>query len=158
TTNANSLLIGNGKIHGTVRTPPGGTQGVTATIGSNGSVGDNAWVSSTNGFEAGHFQDDFTMAEFPDVLLPNVTWLTPLGGLAPEGLIYDNLLTSGNYKVGNLTGSVYVGQTNVVLYVTNSINIGGGGGGSGHAPPEIYIRPGASLTLYMGGATASIAG
>src|SRR5215472_4384352 len=38
TTNAGSITIGNGKIDGNVRTPPGGIQGVTATVGSNGSV------------------------------------------------------------------------------------------------------------------------
>src|SRR5262245_30249075 len=59
TTNANSIAIGNGKLHGTVRTPPGGVQGVTATIGSNGSVGDSTWVDGgSTGFETGHFQDD----------------------------------------------------------------------------------------------------
>jgi hypothetical protein len=162
TTNANSLMIGNGKIQGTVRTPPGGVQGVTATIGSNGSVGDAGFVGGgSTGFQTGHFQDDFTMADFPDATLPNVgAWFTPIGGAAPDGLIYDNLLPSGNYQVSDLTGSVYVGQTNVVLYVTSSINIGSGGGATkkGYAPAEIHIAAGGSLTLYMAGATASING
>jgi hypothetical protein len=62
--------------------------------------------------------------------------------------------------VSDLTGSVYVGQTNVVLYVTTSINIGSGGGATkkGYAPAEIHIAAGSSLTLYMAGATASING
>jgi len=160
TTNANSIAIGNGKLHGTVRTPPGGVQGVTATIGAGGSVGDTAWVDGgKTGFETGHFQDDFAMSEFPDVVLPNVSsWLPPMSGMAPDGLIYDNLLISGNYKIANLTGSVYVGKSNVVLYVTSSINVSGGTPKKGYAPPEIYIAPGASLTLYMGGATTAISG
>jgi hypothetical protein len=160
TTNANSIVIGNGKVKGTVRTPPGGTQGVTATIGANGSVGDSAWVTSTNGFESGHFQDNFTLGDFPDAVLPNVSaWFTPAGGTAPDGLYYDKLLPSGNYQVSDLTGSVYVGQSNVVLYVTSSINIGSGGGGGGNnAPPQIHIAPGASLTIYMAGDTTTIAG
>ncbi len=166
TTNANSIMIGNGKIDGNVRTPPGGIQGVTATIGSNGSVGDTAWVTSQSGFEAGHFQDNFTLTEFPDAVLPTVTWygMSGKGTVAPDGLYYDYVLTTGNYSIVNLSGSVYVGQSNVVIYVTSSINIGSGGGGTknGYAPPEIHIDnkydPNASLTLYMGGATASISG
>src|SRR5262249_57887506 len=70
-------------------------------------------------------------------------------------------LTSGNYQIANLTGSVYVGQSNTVLYVTSSINIGSGGGGGGNknaAPPQIHIAPGGSLTIYMAGATTTIAG
>jgi hypothetical protein len=162
TTNANSIVIGNGKLQGKVRTPPGGTAGVTATIGSNGSVGDSAWVDGgSTGFQSGYFEDNFTTSDFPDATLPNVgAWFPPLGGIAPDGLIYDNLLASGNYQVANLTGSVYVGQSNTVLYVTSSISIGAGGGGTkkGFAPPQIHIAPGASLTIYMAGATTTISG
>ena len=159
-TNANSLMIGNGKIDGTVRTPPGGVQGVTATVGANGSVGDNTWINSSKGFEAGHFEDNFLMPEFVDATLPNVpVWFTPLNGTAPDGLKYDYLLPGGNYQVADLSGSVYVGGANTVLYVNNSINISSSGSvKKGSAPPEIHIAPGASLTLYMGGATASING
>ena len=158
TTNANSIIIGNAKLNGSVRTPPGGIQGVTATIQS-GAVGDSTWITSNTGFQSGHFQDNFTLSDFPDATLPNVSvWYLPSTGTAPDGLIYDQLLTSGNYKVANLTGSVYVGQTNTVLYVTGSLNISGGGGGAGYAPPQIHIAPGASLTIYMGGDTATISG
>jgi len=161
TTNANSIVIGNGKIQGSVRTPPGGIQGVTATIGSNGKVGDSAWITSSNtGFESGHFRDDFTLPDFPDATLPNVTFLPPVlgGGTAPDGLHYDNLLPGGNYTLSSLSGSVYVGATNTVLYVTGSISISGTGGNPRNAPQEIHIGPGASLTLYMAGATTTISG
>jgi len=162
TTNANSLVIGNGNIQGTVHTPPGGVQGVTATVGSSGSVGDAAWITAKNtGFESGHFKDDFTMSDFPDATLPNINaWLPPMGGTAPDGLNYNNLLPGGNYQVADLSGSVYVGATNTVLYVTGSISIGSGGGSikKGDAPPEIHIGPGASLTIYMAGATTTISG
>jgi len=162
TTNANSIALGNGKVKGTIRTPPGGTQGGTATIGANGSVGDAAWVNSggTN-FQTGHFQDNFTGSDFPDATLPNVSaWFTPSGGTAPDGLTYDNLLPSGNYQVADLTGSVYVGQPNTVLYVSSSISIGTSGGNpkKGVAPPEIHIAPGGSLTIYMGGASTTVSG
>ena len=161
TTNANSIAVGNGKIQGTVRTPPGGVQGVTATIGSNGAVGDSGWLSGgSTGFESGHFKDDFTLPEFPDATLPNVTFLPPMGGPAPDGLTYSYLLPGGNWTVANLSGSVYVSATNTVLYVTGSISVGSSGGSTkkGFAPPEIHIAPGASLTIYMAGATTTISG
>src|SRR6185503_5824011 len=44
-------------------------------------------------------------------------------------------------------------------YVTSSINISGGGSGNqNNAPPQIHIAPGASLTIYMAGASTTIAG
>ncbi len=145
-TNANSVVVGNGKVKGLVRTPPGGTLGVTVTVGSNGSIGG--------------FADNFTLPEFPSATLPNVaSWLPPMSGKAPDGLMYDNLLGGfQNYVIANLTGSVYVGATNTVLYVTSGISIGSGGNKKGYAPPQIHIAPGASLTIYMAGATASIGG
>ena len=47
-----------------------------------------------------------------------------------------------------------------VLYVTDTISIGSGGGKSKNekAPPQIHIAPGASLTIYMAGATTTIGG
>src|SRR5262249_29555119 len=57
-------------------------------------------------------------------------------------------------QVANLTGSVYVGQTNTVLYVTGSISIGSGGGGEKrYAPPENHIAPRGSPKGYLAGAT-----
>jgi hypothetical protein len=160
-TNANSVIIGNGKLDGNVRTPVGGIQGVTATIGANGSVGDNAWLTGgKTGFESGHFQANFNLSDFPDATLPNVSaWFTPLSGTAPDGLKYDYLLPGGNYQVADLSGSVYVGGANTVLYVTSSMSISGSGAvKKGSAPPEIHIGPGASLTVYMGGASTTISG
>ncbi len=159
-TNASSVMVGNGKIKGNVRTPPGGIQGVTATIGSQGAVGDATWVTTSTGFQDGHFQDNFTLSDFPDATLPNVSpWYSPMPGQAPDGLYYDNLLPGGNYQISSLSGSVYVGATNTILYVTGSISIGSGGSvKKGFAGPQIHIGAGASLTIYMAGATASIGG
>jgi hypothetical protein len=69
-------------------------------------------------------------------------------------------LPGGNYEVANLSGSVYVGAPNTVLYVTSSMSVGSSGGSTkkGYAPPEIHIGPGASLTLYMAGASTTIGG
>ena len=67
-------------------------------------------------------------------------------------------MPGGNYTLSSLSGSVYVGATNTVLYVTGSISISGSGGNPRNAPQEIHIGPGASLTLYMAGATTTISG
>jgi len=161
TTNANSIAIGNGKIKGTAHTPPGGIQGVTATIGSNGKVGDAAWLAgSTPGFQAGHFKDDFTLSDFPDATVPPATWFAPLiNQTAPDGLIYSYMLgNNSTYSMANLDGALYVSATNTVLYVTSSISISGGAGNKKNAPPQIHIGPGASLTVYMAGATTTISG
>src|SRR5213593_3152202 len=161
TTNANSIAIGNGKINGTVHTPPGGIQGVTATIGSNGKVGDAAWLAgSTPGFQADHFKDDFTLSDFPDATVPPATWFAPLvNQTAPDGLIYSYMLgNNSTYSMANLDGALYVSATNTVLYVTSSISLSGGSGNKKNAPPQIHIGPGASLTVYMAGATTTISG
>ena len=63
---------------------------------------------------------------------------------------------SSNYKLPSVNGSIYVSKPNTVLYVTGNVSIGTGGGGN--APPQIYIAPGASLTLYVAGSTTSISG
>lgn len=157
TTNANAVQIGNGKIQGTVHTPPGGVQGVTATVGANGSVGDASWVAGSTGFETGHFKPDFNLPDFPDATLPNVTWLPPMSGTAANGLKYDALLPGGNFTISDLTGSIYVSGTNTVLYVTGKIDVSGNAK-NGYGPIGIDIAPGASLTLYMGGATTTISG
>ena len=83
----------------------------------------------------------------------------PSSGQAPDGLNYDNLLAGQTaYQVSTLSGSVYVGQANTILYVTDSISIGSGGNKKGWAPPQIHIGPGASVAIYMAGASASIGG
>ncbi len=165
-TNASSVTVGNGKINGTVHTPLGGTYGTTsdktATIGANGKVGDTAWVNgSTPGFETGHFKDDFTLSDFPDATLPNPpAWYTPIGGTDPQGYTYTYALGSlGSYQVvGDFnSGSVYVQYPNTVLYVTGNLSISGTKQGN-KTSPAIHIAPGASLTIYVGGASTTIAG
>ncbi len=184
TTNAQSIRIGNGNINGSVHTPPGGTSGTTsdktATIGASGKVGDTTWLAgSTSGFQTGHFKDDFALSDFPDVTLPNVTFYSPGTGtpvLAPDSLMYDYVLgNSGSYEIGtpatpaNLSGSVYVGYPNTILYVTGNVSISGNSGTAtttnsvtkkgvttvtinyGTAASQIHIADGASLMLYVGG-------
>ena len=60
----NTLSIGNANISGHVATGPGGS----VSIGSNGKVGDKAWMedSSKTGIQPGHSRDDMNVS-FPNV-------------------------------------------------------------------------------------------
>jgi len=148
----NSLSVGNARIKGTVRTGALGT----VAIGPNGTVGDTAWVDTGNtGIETGHAYDDFNVS-FPPVKLPATaaTWLPPVSYSGPQigGVSYAYVLNGGDYKLSQLGGPVYItGPTR--LYVTDRINLTG-------SKDQIRIASTnkASLLLYMGGATASIAG
>ena len=144
-----SLNSGNAKIKGEVATGPGGS----VEIGSLGSVGDSAWVESgTKGIQPGWSKDDMTV-QFPDVEVP-WTDSSPIGGTVGEQH-YSMVLSSGmeqkKYKASSVSGSIYVREnSNVLLYVTDSLNIKG--------EDSIYIAPGASLTLVVGASKASIGG
>jgi hypothetical protein len=118
-------------------------------IGSNGSVGSKAWVESgKTGIEPGYTSDDMNI-EFPDVPVPfTAGYTTPIGGLV-NGVLYDYVLTSGNYKLSSLSGKVLVtGQAN--LLVTDSVSFSGN--------DKIQIAPGATLKLFVSAPSASIGG
>lgn len=145
---ANLLNVGNGKIKGKVRTGPDGQ----VIVGANGSVGDMNWVNSGKiGIQAGHFADDVNM-DIPPVVLPNVNWTPPIAGnYNVSGTTYKYVLDGKNpWKLTSLDGGLYVGSGKNVLYVSDKIKIGSG--------MQIRVAAGASLTIYMGGANASISG
>jgi hypothetical protein len=154
-TNAGAIGIANGTVKGSVHTGPGGVQDVTATIGSWGSIGDSTWVSGGKaGWEPGHFADDET-ATLDDVTLPaGLAWApAKLGNFKVPGLkgsFQYSLDNSSPWLITDLNGSIYVGATNVVLYVSSSFKIPSQG--------QIYIAPNASLTIYVGAATADVGG
>jgi hypothetical protein len=139
----NSLSSGNANIFGHVSTGPGGT----VQIGNNGAIGNIAWQSSgTNGIQSGYFTDDMNVA-FPDVKMPYT------GGFAPSsssGYQYA-ISSSGDYHITSLTGSLIV-RSNVQarLIVDTDISLTG--------QDKIIIEAGATLNLYMAGATAKIGG
>jgi hypothetical protein len=111
-----------------------------------------AWVNSgQQGIEADHFADDVNV-EISPVTLPNTTWTPPIAGIYPVGGVnYKYYLDAKNqWKITSLDGSVYVESGNVVLYVSDKIKIGSG--------MQIHIASGAKLTIYMGGASATIGG
>jgi len=140
-----SLNVWNAKIKGRVSTGPGGT----VEIGPNGSVGDMAWVNGgTKGIESGRGADDMNVY-FPDVTAPYTS-----GGTIPSsgnvgGTNYDYVLGSGNYQLANLNNKMLV-QGNATLLVTDGINLTGN--------DYILLAPGATLTMYVSAASASLAG
>jgi len=164
---SNAINIGDSKIYGSVITPPGGTIAYDTKNNAGYSVGDSNYVGSgTVGIQAGHnVQTTSYNNSISDVTLPNVLWAptTPLTGQAAKLTINGTqyafgyqFTTGGNYSIGttlspsDLGSSVYVSAPNVQLYVTGNVNLGSG--------TEIYIAPGASLSIYVAGSSASIGG
>ena len=145
-----SLNIGNANLKGKAKTGPGGT----IAIGPNGSVGDRAWVEGGNkGIKPGWSANDFNVY-FPDVTLPSATWYSPPAGATINGVTYDHVfLTSGNYKVLDFD-KIYIGtNANVRIWLyANDFKMSGN-------DAVIRIAPtGASLKIYMTGASFSMAG
>jgi hypothetical protein len=142
-----ALDVGDADIKGHVVTLPSETINVTA----GGSVGDEAWVDAgTSGIEPGWSSADANMG-IDDVQEPfSGGYYTPTlipGNKVPYNYV---LATSGNYKIGTLSGKVLVTATNVVLWVTDDLSIGSG--------EFIEIAPGASLKLYVSAASTKISG
>ena len=87
-------------------------------------------------------------AALPSPFLP----FTPLGGVV-QGTNYQYILNGGSYSLATLKlsgGRGMLVSGNAVLYVAGDISISGGG--------YIYIAPGATFQLYVGGASSSIGG
>ncbi len=149
----NDFSVGNAKIKGVIRTGPKGVP----YLGPNASVGDAAWVRSTNGIETGHFFDDMNVV-WPDASLPNNTWYVPVAvNTNINGKNYKYYLTDGNYRIDDMSASIYV-DGNVSVYVppTGKINMSG--------QDQIFIAPNPagfqqkSMKLYAAPATTSLGG
>ena len=143
-TNGQVINVGNADIYGKVATGPGGT----VNVGSNGSVGSKAWhAAGRSGIEPGWARDDMNM-EFPDVQVPFTTgWsVGSSGGNLTVGS--GDYLQNGGLSLGGQKKLVVTG--NARLYVKGNLSF------SGQA--YIEIQPGASLELYVGGASASLSG
>jgi hypothetical protein len=144
----NALDQFNADIWGHVSTGPGGTIG----IGPNGSAGDLAWhAAGKDGIQSGWSSADMNVS-FPDVEQPFLTAVAPPPVIVPPYNAYQYVIpVSGNWQIGSLTGGLCVrSNANAVLLVTGDISITG--------QDSILIEPGASLQLYMKGASATIGG
>ena len=143
-----ALEVGDADIKGHVTTGPTGTVDVT----SGGTVGDSAWVTAaTPGVKPGWQSNDANL-DIPDVQLPDFS-----GGYSTPGAVtigkvkYTYYLPiDGNYKLDTTLGGKVLVTGNATLWVTGDVNIGTG--------DYIQIAPGASLKLYVSGASAVIGG
>lgn len=145
----NSVNVGNADIYGKVTTGPNGT----VSVGANGAVGSKAWQQAGNhGIQPGWVDDDMNVA-FPNVKVPFTGgYFTPGSGTV-NGTTYDYVLTSGNYQMASLSmsGSAKIYVTgDAVLSVTGDFSMAG--------QSFIQLGAGASLKLYVGGASGSIGG
>lgn len=142
--NSNSFNVGNADIRGKIATGPFGVP----SIGPNGVVGDNAWVSNPANqgqIQPGAWANDMN-ASFFDVDPP------PGGAVPPPSQNpYDYVLGNGNYIIntGTFGGKVLV-TGNATLLVTTAVKFNG--------QDYINIQTNASLKLYVSAASASIGG
>jgi hypothetical protein len=138
-----SLNVWNANIFGHVATGPGGS----VLVGPNGAVGSKAWQTAGNkGIQDGWFADDMNVTFF-DIPVPYTTGLNPVAGNV-AGTNYQHVLATGNYIMDDLDlkgNKAICVSGNAVLYVKADFSI------SGNA--FLYIAPGGTLTLYVGGAT-----
>jgi hypothetical protein len=150
----NSMDVGNAKVYGSVATGPGGS----ISIGPQGAVGTTNFVDepSNNGrVQQGAFTDDMNV-DFDPVDWPNLPGAYPslTGGPWPNPGVtnYTYVLEGYNYRLPSFSmqnGTMAV-VGHAVLHVIGTFDLGGSA--------KIVIAPGASLTLYVGGPTASISG
>ena len=149
----NAMNLGNGKVHGSVHTGPGGV----VQIGSGGVVGDMAFVNSGNNagqIENGHQLHDATQ-NYPDATLPdtgNLVWQTAVPTtFVKNGVTYKYVLNNARpWKIATLDGSVYVSSPGVQLWVQNAFNFPNNG--------EIRIPSGDSLSMYCTAPSTTIGG
>ena len=134
-----SVSIGNANVWGRVLTGPA----ATISVGKNGAVGSVNWQQTgKSGIEPGWSSSDLNIS-FPDIKAPFVAAVPPAANTV-NGTYYDYVLGNGPFQSANLGGKVLV-TGDAVLYVTGQINFGGS--------DSLQIAPGASLKIYMAGAS-----
>jgi hypothetical protein len=139
---AKGINVGTAIIYGTAVTGPGGTVSVAG-----GAVGDVAWDATHTGIEPGFTNNNMNVA-FPSNSPPTGTILPlpPAVSVGGSNIVY---LTGGTtvYQTSSFTSSdktkpmLVTGKS--TLWITGDLTVSGSG--------YIYIAPGASLTIYVGG-------
>jgi hypothetical protein len=134
------VSVGNANVNGKVKTGPNGSY----NIGPTGFAGDLPWTGP--GIQPGWYANDFN-ADFKDAALPDGFSL----GLTPPP-VGTNLYVLGGFDY-TISGNLAMGakETMIVtgnarLYVTGDVVMQG--------QSSIWIAPGASLEIYVAGATA----
>jgi hypothetical protein len=143
----NSLNVGNADIKGKVSTGPNGS----VKIGSNGTVGDKAWVEGgKQGIQPGYVSDDMNMELFK-VELPQLNWATTYSGTINGTNRLDGSGVTGYYKLNSFSGKVLViGNVTVYVPLGGSMDFTGNSG--------VTLAEGAKLKIYVGAANAKISG
>jgi hypothetical protein len=151
--NGGLISVGNANIFGHLRTAPNGAY----SVGPGGQVGDLNWAPKSGDpmrIEDGWYVNDFNM-EFRDVDAPDTTGWLPAAGVSGDTNKY--LLSGGKWIInGDL--SLKAAETllvtgNATLYVSGNVNMSSQGQGKNIS--QINIGPGATLKLYVAGASAS---
>jgi hypothetical protein len=141
-----AVNVGTTHVYGYVNTGGGGTVSVTS-----GAVGDVAWNASHTGIEPGWTNNTMNNA-FPPTAPPtggpfSAPTVTVVGG---SNITY---LATGTYQTNHFTSSTstkpMIVTGNAILWVTGDVTVSGSG--------YIYVQPGASLKLYVGG-NATVSG
>ena len=143
-TNNPAIAVGTGEVYGTVNTGPGGV----VTVGG-GSVGDVAWNTNAgnSGIQSTSWVSHNMNVNIPSNQPPTYTF-TPTPGATSLGGSNATFIGTGNYQTtGDFTSSdstkPLIVTGNAVLYITGKLTVSGSG--------FIQIRPGASLTVIVGG-------
>ncbi len=151
-TEPDAVHVGTGHVYGRVTSGPGPLTGPDATMTyTSGSVGDTEWNASNSGIEDGHASNDANV-QFNDVTAP-FSWgsgATPVGGWGADGTNYNWVIGPGNNQLASV--NISVGKKMLVtgdatLYVSGDFYTSGTTSTAGY----VYLAPGASLKLYIGG-------
>jgi hypothetical protein len=139
--------VQNANIYGKLRTGPNGSY----AIGANGKVGPLDWAGP--GIKPGWYENDFNM-DFPDVIEP----YSPASGLQPTSTNSGGnatwILGSGRYTMSSLSlqaGDTLLVTRSATLYVTGNVDMKS----QGNKASQIVIKAGATLKLYVAGASAN---
>jgi hypothetical protein len=137
---AKGINVGTAHVYGMVATGPGGT----VDVGSSGAVGDEAWNASHTGIEPGWTNNNVNVS-YPSNSPPTGSTQTPtVTSIGGSNIMY---LSAGLYKTSDFTSSdktkPMVVTGDATLWVTGDFTVSGSG--------YVYISPGASLTIYIGG-------
>ena len=136
-----AVSVGAGRVYGTVSTGPGGT----VIVGGSGGIGDVAWNASHKGIEDPTWTNDTMNVSFPsNAPPPGPFMIPPISVVGGSNVISLNGSNFYQLPVLNINSSLaLLITTNTTLWVTGDVNVQGNG--------YIYIAPGASLKLYIGG-------
>ena len=154
-----AIKVTAGKVYGTVTTGPGGN----VTVSGTASVGEKVWNATKTGLEP-DWKDDTMNVAFPPNAPPPGPYefwpaLTPVGGPIPTNITYLSTGTYSNTSFSSISRYLPMIVTgDAILYLSGNVNPTNATLNIGGLDGNIQIKPGASLTLYVGGRISAISG